>query len=77
VTHTVFRSLIDEADRLWDAAWTLDELRGDTAASAWTARKVRALIRDGQADNPAKVGELADVLERRVARGSDSDAGAA
>lgn len=66
MTATAFRSLIEEADRLWDAAWALDEIRGDTAASAWTAGRVRALIRSGQADDPAKVGELADALERRV-----------
>ncbi len=61
-------SLTEAADRLWDAAWALDELRGDTAASEWTATKVRGLMRTGRADDPQAVLPLARALEERLAQ---------
>lgn len=61
-------SLLTAADRMWDAAWALDEVRGDYAASNWTGRKVRDLMREGEADNPEKIARLADALERRLER---------
>lgn len=61
-------SLIEAADRMWDCAQALDEGRGDRAASNWTGRKVRALMRAGEADDPEKIASLADALERRLAR---------
>lgn len=77
---TATPTALDHAGRAWDAAYRLDELRGDTAASEWTARKVRELIRTRRADEPGEVARLADALERRLnAQGaaSDEDEGAA
>ena len=61
-----YASVIDEADRAWAAAWELDEIRGDGMVSEWTALKMRDLIRTGEAEDPVKVGELADALEQRL-----------
>lgn len=61
-------SLTEAADRLWNAARALDELRGDTAASEWTAGKVRELMRAGRADDPQAVLPLARALEGRLAQ---------
>ena len=61
-------SLAEVADRLWNAAWELDELRGDTAASEWTATKVRELMRAGRADDAQAVLPLACALEGRLAQ---------
>lgn len=63
-----FISLTAVADRLWRAAWSLDELRADTAASEWTATKVRALMRAGRADDVQAVLPLARALEERLAQ---------
>ncbi len=65
-THREFVSLIEAADRLWAAAWELDELRGDTAATEWTAGKVRDLMRSGRADDVEAVLPLARALEERL-----------
>ena len=70
-------SLIEVADRLWDAAWSLDELRGDTAASEWTAGKVRQLMRTGRADDVQAVLPLARALEDRLAQDRPAAAAAA
>lgn len=61
-------ALMDAADQVWNAAYALDGLRGDRAASEWTARKVRDLMRQGRADDPDAVADLAAVLEDRLAR---------
>ncbi len=63
-----YTTLPDAGDRLWDAAWALDEARGDVEASEWTARKVRELIPAGEANDPRKVTRLAEALERRLRR---------
>ena len=63
-------SLLEAADRLWNAAWSLDELRADTAASEWVAGKVRQLMRTGRADDVQAVLPLARALEGRLARDS-------
>lgn len=68
MTPTAYDSLIDLADRMWNAAWTLDEIRSDTAASEWTARQVRNLMRTGTADDPTEIARLANALERRLDR---------
>lgn len=60
--------LMAAADRLWDAAYALDEVRGDTAASEWTAIKVRKLMRLGKADDVPSVLRVAEALEKRLAR---------
>lgn len=60
--------LIEAADRLWDAAWELDEFRGDQLASEWTATKVRELMRAGRADDAQAVLLLARALEGRLAQ---------
>ncbi len=60
--------LMAAADRLWDAARALDDLRGDAAATEWTARKVRALLRLGRADDVPAVLRIAQALEDRLAR---------
>ncbi len=61
-------SLTEAADRLWRGAWSLDELRGDTAATEWTATKVRELMRAGRADDAQAVLLLARALESRLAQ---------
>ena len=61
-------SLLEAADRLWNAAWSLDELRADTLASEWTATSVRALMRSGRADDAQAVLLLACALEDRLAQ---------
>ena len=66
---TGYSSLLEWADRMWEAAWELDELRGNTDASEWTARKVRDLIRRGRADEPSELAQITHALEERV-RGS-------
>ena len=40
ISSEQYDSLIRTADRLWEAAWRLDEMRGDTEASEWVAAKV-------------------------------------
>jgi hypothetical protein len=60
--------LIEAAGRLWDAAWALDEFRGDQLASEWTATKVRELMRAGRADDVEAVLPLACALEERLAQ---------
>lgn len=66
-----YPEILAEADRVWEAARRIDELRGDTAASEWTVVKVRDLIRAGRADNAAEIAEIADALETRLARESE------
>ncbi len=68
-----YRTLLAEADRMWEAAWTLDALRGDTAASEWTAGKVRELMRASRADDPAAIAALADALEAKLGRESERE----
>ncbi len=60
--------ILAEADRVWESAWAIDNLRGDTAASDWTAGKVHHLMRAGRADSPAEIARIADALETRLAR---------
>lgn len=69
-------SLTEVADRLWRAAWSLDELRGDTCASEWTASKVRRLMRSGRADDAQAVLPLARALEARLAEDRPRSGGA-
>lgn len=59
---------MDAADRMWEAAWALDKLVGDTRVSEWTARKVRDLMRVGRADDVDEIEKLATALERRLER---------
>lgn len=63
-------SLTEAATRLWAAAWELDALRADTAATDWTAAKVRGLMRAGRADDARAVLPLARALEHRLAQDS-------
>ncbi len=65
-------TLLDIAGRLWSAAWELDALRGDTAATTWTAGKVRQLMRTGQADDARAVLPLVRALEGRLAQDRDA-----
>lgn len=65
-------TLLDIAGRLWSAAWGLDALRGDNAATTWTAGKVHGLMRAGRADDPAAVLPLVRTLEGRLARDRDA-----
>lgn len=60
-------TLREVADRMWSAAWELDERRGDFAASGWVAGKVHALMRADRADDPEEIEKLAEALERRLA----------
>lgn len=60
--------LMDAADRLWDATYALDDLRGDRVASEWTAEKVRTLIRAGAADDVDLILRLARAVEDRLER---------
>lgn len=65
---------LDHAARAWDAAYAIDELRGDAAASEWLALRIHDLIRP----TAPTVCKLADALERRLAaQGSNSNEGAA
>ena len=59
-------SIIAEADRLWYAAWTLDDLLGTTNPSEYVADCVRKLWHDGRGNDVAEVSALADRLEARV-----------
>lgn len=63
--------LTEAATRLWAAAWELDALRADTAATDWTAGKVRDLMRTGQADDARAVLPLVRALEGRLAQDRD------
>lgn len=54
------------ADRVWNAAHTLDELLGDGRVSEWASRKVRNLMRAGRADDVREIAKLARVLEDRL-----------
>ena len=65
---SLYTDILAEADRVWESAWAIDDLRGDTAASDWTAGKVHNLMRAGRADDPTEIAEIADVLETRLAR---------
>lgn len=58
--------LMDAADRVWDAAYALDELLGDRRVSEWTAGKIRDLMRAGRADDVGEIEKLADALEKRL-----------
>lgn len=60
--------LMNAADRVWDAAYALDELLGDRRVSEWTARKIRDLMRADRADDVAEIEKLATALERRLDR---------
>jgi len=62
-------TVLDVAGRMWDSAWAIDELRGDTAASTWAAVHVRRLMREGRADDPAAVEPIARALEERLETG--------
>lgn len=68
-------SLTQAADRMWAAAYDLDELVGDTRVSEWTARKVRDLIRAGRADDVGEIEKLATALERRLERERRGESG--
>lgn len=57
---------VDVAGRAWDAAYELDELRGDRKVSEWCARKIRDLIRADRAHDIEALTKLADVLEDRL-----------
>ena len=59
-------SILAVAGRLWDAAYLLDELLGNTRPSEYVADQVRAMWRDGRANDVTKVAELADTIEGRV-----------
>jgi len=65
---SVYCDILAEADRVWESAWAIDDLRGDTAASDWTAGKVHGLMRAGLADSPAEIARIADALETRLSR---------
>lgn len=56
-------SILEEADRLWEAAWALDAALGDSSATTYAAACVRKL---GKAPEPAAVTALADRLEARL-----------
>ena len=62
------RVILAAADRLWAAAWVLDEVRGDTAASEWAAQQIRDLMRQGRADDPDAVAPIISALEQRLRR---------
>lgn len=66
LNETEYASLIQLADRIWDAAWKIDELRGDAQASEWTAFKVRDLWRQGRAHDEGELLPLLRVLEGRL-----------
>lgn len=59
---------VDLAGRAWDAAYSLDELRGDRAASEWCATKIRELMRADRAHDIEALTKLAEVLEDRLER---------
>jgi hypothetical protein len=61
-----YLSLIEVADRLWAAAYDLDEHRADTRASEWAARRVQELWRSGRADDVRAVELLAITLEDKL-----------
>lgn len=61
-------SPLDLAGRAWDAAYAIDDLRGDTGASDWTAEKIRGLIRQDRADDVETLRGIAEALERRLER---------
>lgn len=63
---------VDVAGRAWDAAYALDDLRGDRAASEWCAGKIRDLIRADRAHDLEALTKLADVLEGRLEQERES-----
>lgn len=60
--------LMAAADRMWNAAETLDDLRGGTDAWGWTMGQALQLNRDGRAEDPDAVLAVARALEARVER---------
>jgi hypothetical protein len=56
-------SILEEADRMWEAAWALDAALGDSSATTFVASRVREF---GDAPDPAAVTALADRLEARL-----------
>lgn len=59
--------LLDLGARLWDTAYALDEIRGDTEASDLVAASSVPLLRGASADVDV-LGHLAEALEADLAR---------
>ena len=62
-------SLLDLWGRVWDAAWEIDDIRGDSAATTFAAEELRRLG-DDVSTAPA-VAALAAKLEERLESGRD------
>lgn len=54
--------------RAWDAAFELDDLRGDRAASEWCARRVHDLLHEDRSEDVVALKKLARLLENRLLR---------
>jgi len=67
-TTAEYAVILAAANRLWEAAWALDELRGDNGVSQWAAQQVRDLMRQGRADDPDAVTPIVSALEQRLRR---------
>ena len=68
MTHERYAAIDAAAVRLWKLTRELDRLRGDLVVTFWVAAKCHAMIRDGTANDPEQVTELADALERRLSQ---------
>ena len=63
VGSTEREDLYAAVDRMWDLAWTLDEILGDSSATTFVAVRVHEL---GDDPHPAHVTALADKLAERL-----------
>ena len=57
---------LEACRRMWTAAYQLDALRGDYAATEWLAVHVWDLMRSGDVENVTKILALATALERHL-----------
>lgn len=60
--------LLDTARRMWNAAYELDRIRGDTAATDWLAAKVNKMIEGTLPDDLPTVERLTAALEQQLDR---------
>lgn len=61
-------ALLAAANRMWDAAYALDERRGDSRATDWLAGKVLRMIEGDLPDDLETVERLAAGLEEQLDR---------
>lgn len=61
-------ALLEASTRMWDAAYALDERRGDSRATDWLAGKVSRMIEGDLPDDVETVERLASALEKQLDR---------